>query len=166
MERKVIQQHVDAIKKIAREQFVLEGETNIHGFNHWEAVERNAIMLSMQEGVDELVVRLFAYLHDSQRLDDGADPLHGERAAVFVTQLRKEGKLSFLSDEQYGILYEACRTHHTGVISLNDITLGACFDADRLELDRVGIIPDPKFMSTRVGKFVAIKMRDIANFSW
>ena len=110
MERKVIQQHVDAIKKIAREQFVLEGETNIHGFNHWEAVERNAIMLSMQEGVDELVVRLFAYLHDSQRLDDGADPLHGERAAVFVTQLRKEGKLSFLSDEQYGILYEACRT--------------------------------------------------------
>lgn len=164
MEREVIQQHVDAIKEIAREQFILEGETNIHGFKHWEAVERNAIMLSMQEGVDELVVRLFAYLHDSQRLDDGEDYYHGDRAAEFCGQLRREGKLDFLTEMQFLELATACKTHNRGAVADQDnITIGACYDADRLELDRVGITPDPKYMSTRIGRFVAIKMQEMNN---
>ena len=32
------------------------------------------------------------------------------------------------------------------------ITIGTCWDADRLDLGRVGIIPSSDFMSTQAGK--------------
>jgi uncharacterized protein len=31
-------------------------------------------------------------------------------------------------------------------------TIGVCWDADRLDLTRVGIMPDPEFFSTAAGK--------------
>ena len=34
-------------------------------------------------------------------------------------------------------------------------TIGTCWDADRLDLGRVGIVPQPKFMSTAFAKEVA-----------
>ena len=39
-------------------------------------------------GVDELVVRLFAALHDCQRHHDGRDRDHGARAAAYIRQLQ------------------------------------------------------------------------------
>jgi hypothetical protein len=45
----------------------------------------------------------------------------------------------------------ACRTHTDGTVS-RDATVGVCFDADRLDLVRVGIEPDPKLMSTAAGR--------------
>ena len=45
----------------------------------------------------------------------------------------------------------ACQTHTDGETS-NDPTVGVCFDADRLDLGRVGIEPDPELMSTPAGR--------------
>jgi hypothetical protein len=39
--------------------------------------------------------------------------------------------------------------HHT------DPTIGTCWDADRLDLGRVGMIPNARFMSTAFGKEIA-----------
>ena len=38
-----------------------------------------------------------------------------------------------------------------------DPTIDACFDADRLDLGRVGIIPDPGRLATEKGKELARK---------
>ena len=55
------------------------------------------------------------------------------------------------------MLHNACRLHNMGVIS--DIpTIGACFDADRLELTRCGINPRVDLMSTPMGIRLALKM--------
>ena len=43
--------------------------------------------------------------------------------------------------------------HRTG-----NPTVDACFDADRLDLMRVGIIPDSKRMATERGAFYAANM--------
>jgi len=40
-----------------------------------------------ETGADETVIRLFALLHDSCRLDDGADLLHGPRAADMLGEI-------------------------------------------------------------------------------
>ncbi|MCA9794566.1 MAG: hypothetical protein KC910_22315, partial [Candidatus Eremiobacteraeota bacterium] len=45
--------------------------------------------------------------------------------------------------------------HEKGRVS-QDPTIGACWDADRLDLDRVGKAPDPDLMSTPTGKKLAL----------
>ncbi|NBQ41773.1 MAG: hypothetical protein EBU23_04210 [Mycobacteriaceae bacterium] len=48
-----------------------------------------------------------------------------------------------LEDAAFEQLFEACRYHTEGEFS-NDVTIQACWDADRLDLGRVWIVPDPK----------------------
>ena len=56
-----LEEAIQKIIKLAKEQFILE-DHNIHGFDHWDEVEKNGIMLANQPGVDLTVVRLFAYI--------------------------------------------------------------------------------------------------------
>lgn len=98
------------------------------------------------------VVRLFAILHDSRREHDGSDNTHGSRAAAYAAHLR--GKLFELSDSHFELLQYACTWHTHGKLS-EDPTIGACWDADRLDLGRVCITPKPAFMSTEFGREIA-----------
>ena len=46
-----------------------------------------------------------------------------------------------------GLLGFACEEHTNGGVG-RDPTVGVCWDADRLNLRRVGIRPDPRLLST------------------
>lgn len=121
----------------------------LHGLSHWERVGRNGLDLAADtEGADVDVVLLFALFHDSMRLNDGHDPEHGHRGGVLARELRK---LLPLGDGQLARLQEACAGHTDGLTSV-DPTIGACWDADRLDLPRVGIMPDAALMSTDAGR--------------
>ena len=98
------------------------------------------------EGCDAELVLLFALLHDTQRFNESRDPEHGLRAAQFAQELRAEGVLT-LTDERLGTLVDACTRHDKGYVS-DDPTTGACWDADRLNLWRVGITPEARLLST------------------
>ena len=128
------------------------GSSVSHGIEHWDRVYRNGRKLLTPE-VDSLVVGLFAYLHDVCREGDGYDLQHGERSAVLVGQLR-DTLLKDLSDRQIKQLSEACRLH-TVEHKTGDPTIDACFDADRLDLGRVGVTPDPERLATEIGKRLA-----------
>lgn len=136
------------IRDVLFEQFTL-GDWSLHGPDHWVRVERNGLALARVNGADETVVRLFALFHDSQRHNESYDPEHGQRAAAFARQ--QHGDLFAVSDDQLTLLCLACEWHHRGAVS-DDVTVGTCFDADRLDLPRVGITPDPSKMSTAVGR--------------
>jgi len=125
---------------------------SIHGPSHWRRVERNALLIATRSGAIEEVVRLFAVLHDSRREHDAYDTVHGIRAAAYATKLR--GKLFDLSDEHFELLQYACQWHTHGQLN-NDPTIATCWDADRLDLGRVGMRPAPKFMSTQFGREIA-----------
>lgn len=132
-----------------------------HGPEHWARVEGNAKMLAAAtEGADRDVCVWFARLHDTMRDSEYADPGHGPRAAEMAVVLWKEtaGELGNLSLAQLDVLHEAIDRHDLGEVS-DDPTIGVCWDADRLELPRVGIVPDPDLMSTRMGKTLAAKLR-------
>jgi uncharacterized protein len=92
---------------------------------------------------------LFAVFHDSKRMNEFDDPHHGQRGVEFAKQLR--GELFEIDDEGFSLLYTACSAH-TDLFNSPDITIGTCLDADRLDLTRVGIKPDPEYMSTAYGK--------------
>ena len=68
--------------------------------------------------------------------DDG----HGRRGGELARSLR--GTLVHLDDDRFEILFEACRSHTSG-LTTKDVTIQTCWDADRLDLGRVGITPLP-----------------------
>ena len=123
--------------------------SRIHGPEHWHRVEDVGLkivhlMESYGKWVDPDVVRLFAVLHDSRREDDNNDPEHGRRAANYAQEMR--GRLFEISDARFDLLYRAIAGHADGYTA-EDLTIGACWDADRWDLRRLGIAPDPSFIS-------------------
>jgi uncharacterized protein len=123
-----------------------------HGPAHWSRVERNALLLARRTGADETVVRLFALFHDSRRHSENHDPQHGKRGATLAAEMR--GKYFQISDEAFAKLIHAC-TWHTAEDHHADPTIGTCYDADRLDLGRVGVIPHESFISTDFGREIA-----------
>jgi len=127
---------------------------DIHGLPHWNRVALNGRRLLTDE-CNPLVVELFAYLHDSCRTSNGYDMEHGPRAAKWMETLR-DNLLQGLTDEEFGLLQEAVRLH-TVCHKTGNPTIDACFDADRLDLTRVGIVPNPNRMATAKGADMARK---------
>jgi uncharacterized protein len=125
----------------------------IHGLPHWIRVERNGLALAAAEGGDTDVVSLFALFHDSRRIKDDADPGHGSRGARLAAELRNEG-LFALTELQFGLLAYACE-NHTEITHTADPTVACCWDADRLDLTRIGINPDPESLNTDTAREMA-----------
>jgi uncharacterized protein len=126
-------------------------EHSMHGPAHWLRVMQHATSLAEQTaGADLEVCQLFALLHDCERWNDGIDSDHGTRAAAHVRMIR-ETILRDLSEAQYSKLCDACAHHASGTVSA-DPTIGACWDADRLDLPRIGAKVDPKYLSTSAAK--------------
>jgi uncharacterized protein len=135
-----------------REEFALSLD-GIHGTAHWDRVRENGLRLAELTGADPDVVELFAYVHDSKRHDDGFDPDHGQRAAEFVQTLH--GSLIRLSDGDLERLVYAC-VHHSQDITQAEITVQTCWDADRLDIGRIGIKPRARYLCTCAAKDPAI----------
>lgn len=143
---------IEQIKEFAKQGWELD---ECHGMPHWERVERNGLLLATEE-VNTTVVRLFAYLHDKWRVDNREDLEHGKRAAENILKLRST-LLAGLKDEEFEQLRKACELH-TVCHRTGDITIDTCFDADRLDLPRVGILPRPSKMATERGAYYAANM--------
>jgi len=128
------------------------GPDSVHGPSHWRRVEENGLLIARHSGAIEPVVRLFAVFHDSRREHDGWDDAHGRNGAAFAARLR--GQWFDLPDYEFALLEYAC-TWHTQGRTISDPTIGTCWDADRLDLGRVGKLPEPNFMSTATGRVLA-----------
>jgi uncharacterized protein len=126
----------------------------IHGLSHWARVHDNGLRLAAGTGADRRVVALFALLHDSRRVNDHADPDHGPRGAALAEQCRRDGLL-LLDEEPLRLLLTACRLH-TVAHTHDDATVRTCFDADRLDLARVGKTVDPDFLCTDAARDSAV----------
>lgn len=117
----------------------------IHGPAHWTRVAAIGRRLAAATaGADAGVVAYFALLHDCRRLGEGRDTGHGVRAADYA--LSNAGVID-LDAGQLDLLRRACRDHDRGFVT-DDPTIGCCWDADRLDLSRLGIRPDPRRLST------------------
>ena len=112
--------------------------TGFHGVGHWARVLENGLRIADANGADREVVTLFASSHDARRVNDGHDPGHGRRGGELARTLR--GTLVPLDDAQFELLFDACARHTDGGTTA-DPTVGACWDADRPDLGRVGITP-------------------------
>jgi uncharacterized protein len=80
-----------------------------------------------------------------------------EQHAVENLPALRSTLLAWLTDEEFALLCKACELH-TVCHRTGNPTIDVCFDADRLDLMRVDIIPDPKKMATERGKYYAANL--------
>ncbi len=125
----------------------------VHGISHWARVMENGLRLAARTGADRRVIRLFALLHDARRQNESIDPGHGRRAAEWVASLH--GSAFELPAPEFELLLHACRRHTDGLTEA-DVTVQTCWDADRLDLGRVGITPVPGRLCTEAARDPAL----------
>jgi uncharacterized protein len=122
----------------------------IHGVGHWARVLENGLRLAKETKANVEIVQLFAIFHDSCRVNEGSDFGHGRRGAELAAKLC--GHLFDLGDTELRLLYEACAGHTDGLTEAADVTIQTCWDADRLDLGRVWMYPEPKKLCTEAAK--------------
>lgn len=142
--------------------FQMRYDSEYHGVQHWMRVERNGRWLASKDDLaDELVIRAFALIHDSQREEDGEDEYHGPHAAKYVDKLQTiMGPDWILDVEQTYTLKRACNGHTAAhPDNYNELTLdptvACCWDADRLDMGRVGVEPEAEYLFTADGRMLA-----------
>ncbi|MCE5260074.1 MAG: HD domain-containing protein [Chloroflexi bacterium] len=125
------------------------GAYGVHGISHWARVLENGRSIARCNGADVRVVTLFALFHDACRCNESRDHGHGARGASLA--LNELGALIPLAPGALELLADACARHTDGLTS-DEPTLQACWDADRLDLLRVGIYPNPSLLSSAVAR--------------
>jgi uncharacterized protein len=141
--------------------------SQIHGPAHWSRVRRFGALLAEGEALPDAArscVEIFAWVHDLAREHDGGGNEHAIDGAVYIDQV-VPAVFGALLPDQMAALRSAIRYHSDGMTAqqafeagllpavawqpkLLVATVACCWDADRLDLPRVGIVPDARFMST------------------
>jgi uncharacterized protein len=126
-------------------------KSGYHGTNHWARVRHHGLTIAKESGADLLVVELFAFLHDSQRINENEDRMHEERAAEYAESLNH--RYFDLPDSSLEKLLYSIRFHSSGQVHQCP-TIQTCWDADRLDIGRVGIKPNAKYLSPFAAKHI------------
>ena len=104
----------------------------------------------MKTNIDSLINKVKQFSTEGWALGVCHGVSHWERV--------ERNGLLLATDDEFELLRKACELH-TVCHRTGNATIDACFDADRLDLMRVGIIPDPKKMATERGAFYAANMK-------
>ena len=117
----------------------------LHGVAHWARVYENGLRIVDLHDVNQDVLLLFSIFHDSCRVNDTVDPGHGRRGVELAEELR--WNCFEFTDGEFDMLFHACELHTDG-----DLSVQVCWDADRLDLARVGFTPKPEKLCTKAAK--------------
>lgn len=146
---------IQKIFYLANERFVLD-HNGFHGKSHWARVFINAMTLCDYYNTDKTIPSLFSFLHDCCRENEGDDPTHGLRAASYADYLYSKDLLP-ISMLQHNMLTAAMKLHSDGDTGIGmPLAIQICWDADRLDLGRVGKIPDRRYLCTEAAKLDSI----------
>ena len=100
-----------ALLKHLRGRFAINWHGD-HGASHWARVRNNGLMIAAATGANTAVVELFAFFHDSCRVNEYTDHDHGKRGADLALKL--QGRMFDASADEMNLLVEACTGHSDG----------------------------------------------------
>lgn len=146
------------VNKIAND-FKLNLYESDHGINHWHRVYLNALEIAQYYEIQSPIFELFAIFHDSQRENEYIDSEHGKRGSQLANKYYSDFA-SYCSKIEFTKLQFACQYHTALDIEhhySDDILVNICWDADRLDIGRVGIKPDKEYLFTDYAKEILDK---------
>ncbi|HBG14571.1 MAG TPA: hypothetical protein DDW96_04515 [Synergistaceae bacterium] len=122
----------------------------LHGIPHLRRVAILSGRLSKAVGEDVESAVVMGFLHDSARKNDGNDIEHAHDSAILARELIER----FFPHLDVDRICDAIEGHADGEVTKDPLT--AClWDADRLELKRIGRTIDTELLSTKVAKRLA-----------
>lgn len=123
------------------------GGLRIHGMSHLRRVAILSGRLAVAVGEDVESAVVMGFLHDSARKNDGNDIEHAHDSAILARELLERFYPSLDADR----ICEAIAGHADGKVTSDPLT--AClWDADRLELKRIGRTIDLGLLSTETAR--------------
>lgn len=125
----------------------------LHGFGHIERVVEYAKLIAKKEcpgKYEDIIVG--AYLHDVGRIDDSENNEHALKSAE-IAEFLISRHWPWLDKKK---IVEAIKYHADGDVT-DDHVIGAIWDADRLDLDRIGKVIDCNLLSTKTAKKILSK---------
>ncbi len=146
----------------------------LHGVAHWSRVHRYGLLLAESLRLTEtqkLAIVLFAWTHDMARINDGGGNQHSIDGAEYVRHIT-DTLFSDFPDPVLHVVQNAIRYHSDGMNAEEALyelpilqesewsreqllnIIGCCWDADRLDLLRLGMMPLDHKMSTPYWKDV------------
>ncbi len=124
----------------------------LHGISHLRRVAILSGRLAEAVGEDVESAVVMGFLHDCARRNDGNDLEHPHDSAVLARGLIER----FFPHLEVDRICDAIEGHAGGEVTTDPLT--AClWDADRLELKRIGRTIDLELLSTKVAKRLARK---------
>jgi uncharacterized protein len=124
--------------------------SGVHGVSHWARVlENGRRVAALTLGADADIVELFSIFHDARRINESIDFGHGRRGSALARELR--GHYFELDDARFALLEYACDEHTSGKTEA-DPRVQVCWDADRLDLLRVGTRPRTALLCTAAAR--------------
>lgn len=165
------------------------GDSPLHGFRHWLTVLSNGMAIieetpALRSNAFRLTMILFALFHDVRRETEGHCSQHGKMASMYLMKGLSAEIAEWLypsfGTDCVSLAAYACELHTIcdvpsrspllrrdqaispimGKLSESEaLIIGACLDADRLDLERVGITPDPFYLFTPIANDHALKLR-------
>lgn len=121
--------------------------TNIHGVQHLRQVAFLAGRFAYSLNVDYKTAIIGGYLHDCARSDDGGGNSHAHESAFLAKRIIETNWSSTDIDKIFYAIY-----YHADGLNTNDPFIGCIWDADRLNLVRLGLIPKVELLSTEFAK--------------
>lgn len=121
--------------------------SKIHGIEHSRNVAYLAGRLAKLENVCVRTAVIGGFLHDCARKDNRAGNVHAHESA----DLARSIILRYWPDVDTDKVCYAIYCHADG-LTTNDRLSGCIWDADRITLTRLGIIPDTELLSTDVAR--------------
>jgi uncharacterized protein len=135
-----------------------------HGLPHWGRVLETGLRLAETTDANREVIKLFSVFHDARRETEKRDLGHGKRGSKLAVELRPT-HIS-ISDAEFELLIDACNRHTDGLTEA-DVTVQTCWDADRLDLWRVGFTPKAELLCTDAARDASMlewsRERSLAN---
>lgn len=129
---------------------------NIHGIPHLRrvAVTAGRIAASIGEDIESAVVA--GFLHDCARSDDAGGTRHAHDSAILAKKLLS----MYYPHLDAAHLCDAISRHADGKTT-KDLLIGCVWDADRLDLRRLGIEVDPDLLCTSIARRIVLIGRNL-----
>lgn len=121
--------------------------SKIHGIDHLRQVAYWAGRFAISIGACMKTAIIGGYLHDCAREDDGGGTNHVDESAKLANRIIEK----YWHDINVEKIHEAIFHHADGFVS-DDPIVGCIWDADRMTLTRLGIMPKLEFLSTTIAK--------------
>lgn len=122
-------------------------DSEVHGIKHLRTVAYLSARFAYSFNLEIKPIILAGYLHDCARNNDDSGNIHAHQSAHLAKDIIEHNWPNLYREKIYETIF-----FHADGLTTNDLFTGCIWDADRISLIRLGIVPRIDMLSTELVK--------------